>query len=139
METLGGRLAKGISGSCSIFLQGPLGAGKTTLVRGFLREMGHKGATKSPTYALVETYQLGGYDIHHFDLYRLNDPQELEHMGIRDYFSGHSIYIVEWPERGTRILPLADLDINIQYDGTSRKVFIKASSDLGRFLISSLN
>jgi len=138
MEALGEKLANAVTGSCAIYLQGPLGAGKTTLVRGFLRVMGHTGTTKSPTYTLVETYKLGNYDIHHFDLYRLNDPEELEHIGIRDYYSDHSIYIVEWPERGAGVLPPADIQINILYDGTARKVSIKVTSEAGRGLVNSL-
>jgi tRNA threonylcarbamoyladenosine biosynthesis protein TsaE len=112
--------------------------GKTTLVRGFLRALGYTGTTRSPTYALVETYKLGPYDIHHFDLYRLNDPEELENIGIRDYFSGHAIYIIEWPERGAGVLPPADLEINMLYDGTARKIFITANSPTGRILTESL-
>ena len=139
MEALGGKLAKAVSAGCSIYLSGPLGAGKTTLVRGFLRAMGHTGTTKSPTYTLVESYRLGTYEIHHFDLYRVNDPEELEYIGIRDYFAYDGvIYIVEWPERGGGVLPKADLKINILYDGTARKVSIKAGSVAGHVLLDRL-
>ena len=138
MEALGGQLARAITGGCSIFLQGPLGVGKTTLVRGFLRALGHVGKTRSPTYTLVETYQLGSFEIHHFDLYRLNDPEELENIGIRDYFSDDAVFITEWPERGGDFLPSCDLEINMLYDGTARKVFIKASSPAGQVLVRSL-
>jgi len=138
MEALGGKLAKAVSAGCSIYLSGPLGAGKTTLVRGFLRAMGHAGTTKSPTYTLVESYRLGTYEIHHFDLYRVNDPEELEYIGIRDYFADDAIYIVEWPERGDGVLPEADLKINILYDGTARKVSIKAGSVAGHVLLDRL-
>lgn len=147
MEALGEALGKALSerlakvvtgGACSIFLRGPLGAGKTTLVRGFLRSMGHSGATRSPTYTLVETYQLGDRDIHHFDLYRLNNPEELENLGIRDYISDHSMSIVEWPERGAGVLAPADIEFNILYDGTARQVFVEAGSPTGRMLVDSL-
>lgn len=138
MEALGGKLAKAVSAGCSIYLSGPLGAGKTTLVRGFLRAMGHTGITKSPTYTLVESYRLGAYEIHHFDLYRVNDPEELEYIGIRDYFADDAIYMVEWPERGGGFLPEADLGINILYDGTARKVSIKAGSVAGHALLDQL-
>ena len=138
MEGLGGQFAKAVSDGCTIYLQGPLGAGKTTWVRGFMRALGHTGATKSPTYGLVESYQLGGYDIHHFDLYRLNAPDELEHIGIRDYLSTNSIYIVEWPERGGDAMPPADIKINFLYDGTARKVCVNAYSSSGHRLIGSI-
>jgi len=137
-DALGGQNAGVITGGCTIFLQGALGVGKTTLVRGFLRALGHAGMTKSPTYALVETYKLSGYDVHHFDLYRLSDPEELEHIGIRDYFSGDAIYIIEWPERGAGVLPPADLEINMLYDGAARRVFINAGSPAGDILVNSL-
>ena len=138
MEALGGKLAEAVSGGCVVYLQGPLGAGKTTLVRGLLRAMGHTGIVKSPTFTLVESYSPGSFDIHHFDLYRLNDPEELEHIGIRDYLSGHSIYIVEWPERGTGFLPPADIQINILYDESARKVSIKSASEIGCALLNKL-
>jgi len=138
MEALGGQFAKAVGGSCVIYLQGPLGAGKTTWVRGFMRAMGHTGATKSPTYGLVESYHLAGYDIHHFDLYRLNSPDELEDIGIRDFWSSHSIYIVEWPERGGDVLPPADIKINFLYDGTARKVSGIAYSSTGHEIIGAI-
>jgi len=138
MEALGGQLAGAVTDGCSIFLRGPLGVGKTTLVRGFLRALGHGGKTRSPTYTLVETYQLGSFEIHHFDLYRLNDPEELENIGIRDYFSDHAVFIIEWPERGGDVLPPCDLEINMLYDGTARKLFIKACSPAGKALARSL-
>lgn len=121
-----------------IFLMGTLGAGKTTLTRGVLAQFGHSGAVKSPTYTLVEPYRLQGRDIYHFDLYRLADPEELEYMGIREYFDGHALCIVEWPDQGRGFLPRADLTINLSSSGTGRAALIAANTDAGRMALTQL-
>jgi tRNA threonylcarbamoyladenosine biosynthesis protein TsaE len=101
-----------------VFLDGDLGAGKTTLVRGLLRGLGHTGPVRSPTYTLVESFELPSAHVHHLDLYRLADAEELEYLGIRDLLDGDSLVLVEWPERGAGILPAPELSVRITpHDG----------------------
>lgn len=129
MLAFGAALARNLPDhkGCVITLQGDLGAGKTTLVRGLLQSLGHQGVVKSPTYTLVEPYYLNGRDIYHFDLYRLGEPDELEYIGFRDYFSSTSVCLLEWPERGKNYLPPADIQLIISISDTSRKINIKSS------------
>lgn len=121
-----------------VFLNGGLGMGKTTFSRGFIQSYGHTGAVKSPTYTLVEPYSFGETDIFHFDLYRLGHPEELEFMGIRDYFGDKSVCLVEWPERGAGALPSADLVINIEKDGFGRLLDFDAASERGERVLARL-
>ncbi len=114
-----------------IYLQGRLGAGKTTFCQGLIQALGYSGRIKSPTYTLVESYELGGITVYHFDLYRLGEPEELEFLGIRDYFQSGNISLIEWPERGIGYLALADIVVELQADVGSRILQINAASDLG--------
>ena len=138
MAAQGAALAAACEPGLVVYLQGGLGTGKTTFCRGFIRALGHRGAVKSPTYTLVEPYELGKLQVFHFDLYRLVDPEELEFMGIRDYFGDFSICLVEWPERGRGALPSADLRINIKIAGENngRLVVYGADSDRGNRVLA---
>lgn len=179
MIELGGKLASLTLAGTIIYLDGDLGAGKTTLVRGFLRALGYQGAVKSPTFTVVEPYSLDynniydynkleqglktednyypGKDsdnppenlgdkqskdlsqkIYHFDLYRLEDPEELEYMGIRDYLDGQAIALIEWPDKGAGILPEADLIIKITHQEQGRGVELLSRSENGTVIVSKL-
>ncbi|ALQ06877.1 MULTISPECIES: tRNA (adenosine(37)-N6)-threonylcarbamoyltransferase complex ATPase subunit type 1 TsaE [Pseudoalteromonas] len=137
--TMGNQVAAIIEQGAVIYLHGDLGAGKTTFTRGVVQGFGHTGKVKSPTYTLVEPYELEQANVYHFDLYRLGDPEELEYMGIRDYFSANAICVVEWPEKGGEFIPVPDLDITLSYVGNERKIVINSASDRGVAIVEKLN
>ncbi|MCK5639623.1 MAG: tRNA (adenosine(37)-N6)-threonylcarbamoyltransferase complex ATPase subunit type 1 TsaE, partial [Gammaproteobacteria bacterium] len=113
-----------------------LGAGKTTLARGFLHALGHCGPVRSPTYTLVESYDVGPQRVYHFDLYRLGEPEELEYLGIRDYFDGVALSLVEWPGQGIGFLPEADLVLNIDYQDDGRDVHLHPKTEVGQAILA---
>jgi tRNA threonylcarbamoyladenosine biosynthesis protein TsaE len=139
METLGARLARCADNGLMVHLKGELGTGKTTLVRGFLRELGHAGSVRSPTYTLVEPYELSARRVYHLDLYRLGDPEELEWIGIRDLLDADSIALVEWPERGRGVLPPADIEVVIVYRNNGRQVLVVGQSIPGERVVQQLD
>ena len=128
-ESLGALLWKALPKKCLLFLYGDLGAGKTTLMRGLLREAGHAGAVKSPTYSLVEEYHLPDHPIFHFDLYRLKDPEELEWFGVNDYLNQNALCCVEWPEMGEGYLPSADVEVRLSHREYGRIIEINVLAD----------
>lgn len=139
-EALGGALAAALppAGGLIVHLYGELGAGKSTLVRGLLRALGHCGAVRSPTYTLVEPYALARGPAYHFDLYRLADPEELEFIGIRDFLDADALLLVEWPQRGAGCMPAADLALHLDYAGPARHARLYAFSPAGRRVLDTL-
>jgi tRNA threonylcarbamoyladenosine biosynthesis protein TsaE len=125
-ERFGAELWELVPSKCLIFLNGDLGAGKTTLVRGFLRAAGFTGAVKSPTYTLVEEYTIGSRKVFHFDLYRLVDPEELEWIGIRDYLAQNSVCFIEWPDMGKGFLPEPDSIITLITENFGRLLIMES-------------
>ncbi|UCC15721.1 MAG: tRNA (adenosine(37)-N6)-threonylcarbamoyltransferase complex ATPase subunit type 1 TsaE [Gammaproteobacteria bacterium] len=140
-EALGGLLAKEISdrpGSWLIMLKGSLGTGKSTLARGFLRALGYEGRVPSPTYTLLEPYDIGGRSVLHADLYRLTNPEELEYLGFQDAFSNDTVALIEWPERAGSALRTPDLTIELEISATGRKAMVTAQSERGQDLLEAL-
>ena len=131
---LGACIARHCAPGTVLHLEGDLGAGKTTLTRGFIQGLGHDGRVKSPTYTLIEPYEVAGLRLLHLDLYRLSDPEELEYLGLRDHLDGESILLIEWPERGGGLLPPADLRVVIDHLDEGRRVTLMPLTPLGERL-----
>lgn len=134
----GEALGQVLQGRGLVYLEGELGAGKTTLTRGILRAYGHLGAVKSPTYTLVEPYELGSQRVYHLDLYRLSDPEELEFIGGRDVLADDALSIIEWPSRGEGWLPAPDLRLTLEVMDQGRLVSLAPGSDQGERILAAL-
>lgn len=138
MLRFGAQLADALGGRGAVLISGDLGAGKTTLCRGLLRQMGHEGSVKSPTFTLVEPYEIEGVCVYHFDLYRLSHPDELDYVGIDEYFSNETLCLVEWPEKAEGSLPSHDLELSIDVTGEKRNIRIGSNSQHGTRICESL-
>ena len=134
MEALGRQLSHPESWRGVIWLQGDLGAGKTLFARAFIHALGYEGYVKSPSYGLLETYRASGMQILHLDLYRIEDPEELEYLAIRDLFDEATVLLVEWPDRGGNLLPAADLVLHFFEQGELRKIRCEPVSVAGAAL-----
>ena len=135
---LGNQLAQVLEPGLFLALSGNLGSGKTTLTRGILRGLGYPGKVKSPTYTLVELYNLSRLDLYHFDLYRFNDPQEWLDAGFGDHFEPRNLCLVEWPERAGDLLPVPDLKISLNVEGDGRRIRIAAETEHGKRCLDRL-
>jgi tRNA threonylcarbamoyladenosine biosynthesis protein TsaE len=125
------RFAAAVEPPCVIWLEGDLGAGKTLFARAFVHALGYEGYVKSPSYGLLETYHAGGIKVLHLDLYRIEDPEELEYLALRDLFDEGSVLLVEWPDRGAGVLPAADLVLRFFEDGDTRRIRCRPVSATG--------
>ena len=141
-ENLGARLASALAPGLVIYLRGDLGAGKTTLVRGLLRALGHVGNVKSPTYTLIEPYVVSRLDLYHFDFYRFSFAEEYFDAGLDEYFAGHGVCLVEWPDRAAPYLPSPDLEICLEicrnHADESREASLRALTEAGKSCLNTL-
>ena len=135
---LGAELAPCLHGGVVVYLSGELGAGKTTLARGILRAMGHAGRVKSPSFTLVEPYNLSRLYLYHFDFYRFTDPLEADDAGFREYFNPDAVCLVEWPEKAAEMLPRADLQVELKAAGSGRLAEIGSGTEAGRLCLERL-
>ena len=133
---LGADLARTLEAGVNVYLHGDLGAGKTTLVRGGLHGLGFIGKVKSPTYSLVEPYQVllnkTIVNLYHFDLYRFMDEDEWDAAGFRDYFNPHSVCLIEWPDKAGSLIPQADIDVYLELNGEGRVARLIGNTRAGK-------
>lgn len=141
-QALGLALSKAIAPGLVIYLHGDLGAGKTALTRAMLNGLGHLGRVKSPTYTLIEPYEINLNQMHmtvaHFDLYRMVDPEEFLDAGFREYFNTSNVCIVEWPEKGEAVLPPPDINITLTVLERGRDVELESLSESGDICLNRL-
>lgn len=137
-QSFAAQVAKLLPTKALFFLYGDLGSGKTTFCRALLHGLGHQGKVKSPTYTLVEDYKLNEYEIFHFDLYRLADPQELEFIGIEDYLAQDAVWLIEWPEKGQGFLPNADLSLTLSIENQGRHAVLTSHNLATQKIVQTL-
>lgn len=138
-ERFAEQLASCLSAPLVIAFHGDIGTGKTTIIRAMLKKLGVTSAIKSPTFSLVESYACGEWSVHHFDLYRIHQEDELEYLGFRDYFSHQSICCIEWAEHAGRALPDVDISFSLTIKGAGREMQIRASSVTGKRILACLS
>ena len=137
-QRLGACLAPLLAGGRVVFLEGDLGAGKTTLVRALIRALGYAGPVKSPTYSLVEVYVISSLYLYHFDFYRFESPEEFLDAGFSEYFNEHALCLVEWPERAAGCVPSPDLRLRLHHAGLGRVLEAVADTPEGTQCIRGL-
>jgi len=138
-EQIAKRFASCLVSPLVLTFTGEIGAGKTTFIRATLRALGVTSAIKSPTFSLVESYQVANLQLHHFDLYRIHDETELDYIGFRDFFAGSSIFFIEWPENARHYLELADISFSLVTKGAGRELHAQAFSSAGVEILSCLS
>ena len=137
-EVLGRRIAECLRTPLLIFLRGELGAGKTTLCRGFLRGLGYEDLVKSPTYTLCETYTVAGVECLHCDFYRLSHPEEMDYLGLREQFTGDCVLLIEWPEIAVDMLPVPDIDIVLGFEAAGRVAELRGNTARGVAVLTAI-
>ncbi|MFN3986866.1 MAG: tRNA (adenosine(37)-N6)-threonylcarbamoyltransferase complex ATPase subunit type 1 TsaE [Rhodocyclaceae bacterium] len=136
-EALGASLAPALSPGLVVYLVGDLGAGKTTLVRGLLRALGHEGKVKSPTYTLIEPYTVSSLNLYHFDFYRFTEPEEYLDTGLDEYFAGSGACLVEWPDKASPYVAKPDVEVRLTVAGSGRIAEVSALTEAGRICITT--